>query len=237
MIPREPLRVAIVDYGLGNLFSVKHACEHVGLDATVTGDRAAILSADAVLLPGVGAFGDAIECLNKLDLVEPLRDLAQSDTPLIGICLGLQLLMTESHEFGRHRGLDIVPGEVARFENPRGPRGPLKVPQIGWSQVRRPSTRPGGADPWHGTPMAGQRDGEYQYFVHSFYVKPADAAAVLCTSRYGDVEYCSAVRKGNVFAFQFHPERSGPAGLRVYETVASTVRKSKSAMEGRRYAA
>ena len=114
-------RVAIVDYSLGNLFSILHACSEVGLDAFITADRHEVLAADATILPGVGAFGDAMEHLRRLDLVEPLRDLAAADRPLVGICLGQQLLMSESYEFGRHKGLGIFEGPVVRFEAPRAP--------------------------------------------------------------------------------------------------------------------
>src|ERR1700737_400717 len=119
MLSRTPT-IAIVDYSLGNLFSVQNACERVGLRAVVTSDKEEVLAAEAVILPGVGAFGDAMDNLRRLDLVSPLRDLAERDTPLIGICLGQQLLMTESHEFGRHRGLGVFEGQVIRFDQPRG---------------------------------------------------------------------------------------------------------------------
>ena len=175
-------QLAIVDLGLGNLFSVKHACEHVGIRALITAEKRHILSADAVILPGVGAFGDAMNSLHRLDLVEPLKDLAASAKPLIGICLGLQLLMTESQEFGLHKGLSIVDGPVVRFEKPHGPRGPLKVPQIGWNRIFRPNplqAQEGSSadrqDPWIGTPLHDLRDGTYMYFVHSFYAVPAES--------------------------------------------------------------
>lgn len=209
-----PPQVAIVDYQLGNLYSVQHACRHVGLEARITSQRESILAADAVILPGVGAFGDAMACLRRLDLVGPLREAAAGGKPLLGVCLGLQLLMSESEEFGRHRGLDILAGRVRRFDQPRGPRGVLKVPHVGWERVCRPA----GADTlWQGTVLEGQRDGECMYFVHSYYVEPDDPAAALCESHYGDVRFCSAVRRDNVVAFQFHPEKSGPQGLRIYD--------------------
>jgi glutamine amidotransferase len=220
------LQVAIVDFGMGNLFSAKHACEHVGMQALITSEKSHILSADAVILPGVGAFGDAMNSLHKLDLVEPLKDLAASGKPVVGICLGLQLLMTESHEFGLHKGLGIVKGPVVRFENPYGPRGPLKVPHIGWNGIFRPGHLQNNGkfitdteDPWNGTPLHGLREGTYMYFVHSFYAIPENPGVTLSTSKYGNLEFCSSLRYGNVFAFQFHPERSGPDGLRIYERI------------------
>jgi len=218
-------RVAIVDYSLGNLFSVKHACEKVGLDAFISADKREILTADAVILPGVGAFGDAMECLRQRDLIRPLQDIAQSGKPLIGICLGQQLLMTESFEFGRHRGLNIFEGPVVRFDNPIGPNGPLKVPQVGWNRIYRPDylKQQTVGDCWHNSPLEGLRDGEYMYFVHSFYARPVDPSVVLAVTRYGHIEFCSSLRKGNVMAFQFHPERSGPLGIQIYRNLARLI--------------
>ena len=225
---RDPLskdrQVAIVDYGLGNLFSVKRACEQVGLRVFISGSARELFRADAVILPGVGAFGDAMEALNRTRLIGPLKDIASSGKPLIGICLGLQLLMTESFEFGRHRGLGILDGRVVRFNNPQGPNGLLKVPQVGWNRLIRPEGRP---DAWNETPLADIHDGEFVYFVHSFYAKPDDQDALLAWSLYGDVKFCAAVRKNNVVAFQFHPERSGPAGLRIYRNIARLIEMRK----------
>ena len=213
--------VAIIDYGMGNLFSVQQACRHAGLSVGITSSARAIREADAVILPGVGAFGDAMATLARLGLVEILREAAASGKPLAGICLGMQLLMTESYEFGRHQGLGLIEGEVVRFEHPGSGSSMLKVPQIGWNRLSRPE---GGS--WDGSVLEGLRDGEWMYFVHSFYVKPADARVVLATSRYGDIEFCSSLRCGNLVACQFHPERSGPAGLRVYHNLAALVRRS-----------
>lgn len=222
--PQRPSTIAIIDYGLGNLFSVEQACRHAGAQCYITSAHREILAADAALLPGVGAFGDAVHALSLRDLIGPLRDLAASGTPLIGICLGMQLLMTESCEFGKHRGLDIIRGEVVQFSQPRGPRGRLKVPQVGWAQVNRPPRR-AGRDPWQQTPLDGQSDGPYMYFVHSYFVRPEDPAVVLSTSQYGGIQYCSAIHQKNVWAFQFHPERSGPEGLRIYQQIVSLIQQ------------
>jgi glutamine amidotransferase len=223
MAPRRP-KVAIVDYSLGNLFSVKHACEHVGLDGVITACKEDVLAADAVILPGVGAFGDAMDNLRRLDLIRPLRDLAQSGKLLVGICLGQQLLMTESFEFGRHRGLDIFPGQVVRFADPRGPQGNLKVPQVGWNRIHRPA-KAGHSDPWAGSPLEGIADGESMYFVHSFYVQPADPSVILSTTRYGHIDFCSGLRRNNIISFQYHPERSGVQGMRIYQNLAALIRQ------------
>jgi glutamine amidotransferase len=191
------------------------------------------MAADAVVLPGVGAFGDAMETLAKLDLVSVLRDIAASPKPLIGICLGMQLLMTESYEFGRHRGLGIIEGEVVRLEaSADGPKV-LKVPQIGWNRIYPVGLdhhRDGsGTDhaTWKSPLLQGLPAGEYMYFVHSFYPKPANASVVMSNTRYGPTEFCSSLRFGSVFACQFHPERSGPAGLRVYRNLAQLITSPK----------
>ncbi|HPF98920.1 MAG TPA: imidazole glycerol phosphate synthase subunit HisH [Kiritimatiellia bacterium] len=213
-------RVAIVDYGLGNLFSVKHACGHVGLAAEITSDRKEIMGADAVILPGVGAYGDAMDALRRLDLVQPLRDLAGEGRPLVGICLGMQLVMSGSDEFGWHEGLGLVRGQVVRFEHPEEKGRELKVPQVGWNHIRR--TGPA----WEGTLLDGLSDGVNMYFVHSFHVKPEEDVAV-CLSRYGQIEFCSGLRKDGVWAFQFHPERSGAEGLKIYRNLARWLSERK----------
>lgn len=232
------IRVAIVDYGLGNLFSVNHACEYAGMQATITSSRQEISAADVVILPGVGAFGDAMASLNRLDLVGPLREIAASGKPLVGICLGLQLLMEESCEFGRHRGLGIVAGMVVRFDRPVGESGSLKVPQVGWNRIYRKGDaetcgEAGGTsvEVWSDSWLAEVHDGEYMYFVHSFYARPEDPSKILAVSRYGNIEFCSALRYGNVFATQFHPERSGPQGLRIYRNIASLLRQRITTQE------
>jgi glutamine amidotransferase len=161
--------------------------------------------------------------LHRLDLVEVLRDIASSNKPLIGICLGIQLLMSESCEFGVHKGLGIIEGSVVRFENPREQNRVLKVPQVQWNRIFHPNNRRQAGDPWRDTPLAGLAEGQFMYFVHSFYVKPNDPSVTLSVSRYGDVEFCSALCRRNVFACQFHPERSGSAGLQVYHNMASAV--------------
>ncbi|KGM44400.1 hypothetical protein JY97_00940 [Alkalispirochaeta odontotermitis] len=209
--------VAILDHGLGNLFSVRQACSVVGLDAVITSDKAQIQNADAVILPGVGAFGQAMHTLHRLDLVNVLRDLADSGQPLIGICLGLQLLMSESYEFGCHKGLDIIQGSVRRFDGPKTGERMLKVPHTGWNRIHLS----GSVDSWSGTLLEGIAPEAYMYFVHSYIVEPEDQDVILGRSRYGDIDFCSAVQQKNVCAFQFHPERSGPGGIHMYQNLAA----------------
>ncbi len=209
---------AIVDYGMGNLYSVQLACASVGLEAEITSDPAKVAAARGVILPGVGAFGTAMDVLNRSGLGEALLGAVRSGKPVFGICLGLQLLMGESFEFGRHRGLGVIDGSVVRFESPLGRFGVLKVPQVGWEQVQ-----PASPDAWDRSLLSGVPTGTFMYFVHSYHVVVADPALVVATSQYGHIKYCSALRRGNVFACQFHPERSGPTGLRVYRNFADAL--------------
>jgi len=217
-------QVAIIDYGMGNLFSVKHACETVGLTALITRRARDLSSASAVILPGVGAFGEAMKTLTRLDLVSPLREIADSPTPLVGICLGMQLLMTESHEFGRYRGLNIIEGEVLRLRSDS-----VKVPQVGWNQIHPPREEPDHHDrkrtSWEGTFLEGLADGDFMYFVHSYYCKPSETGPVLSTTRYGGNEFCSSLAQKNVFACQFHPERSGLRGVQLYRNIAQIINR------------
>lgn len=232
-------QVAIVDFGLGNLFSVQQACGHVGLRAGVTSAKEEILGADAVILPGVGAFGDAMGALRRLDLISPLRDIAASGVPMIGICLGMQLLMRESREFGRFEGLGIVDGAALPLGQPYEAFRGLKVPHVGWNRIhpfRQDADPSRGRAPergrWEGSPLAGLAEGEFMYFVHSFCARPDDSAVVLSVTRYGDVEFCSSLQRGNVVAFQFHPERSGLSGLKLYRNLAALIERSREARDG-----
>ncbi len=192
----------MVDYDRGNLRSVQKALEHVGAQAVVTRDAKAIARADKLVLPGVGAFADCMDNLKRFDLVEPIMDFLATGRPFLGICLGLQLLFTESEEFGVSRGLDVIPGRVVRF-----PRG-LKVPHMGWNTV----------EIWKDDCplLKGVKDGDYFYFVHSYYVVPFDLSVVSTSTTYG-VEYTSMVWKENIFATQFHPEKSQRLGLKILE--------------------
>lgn len=219
--------VAIVDYGLGNLFSIQQACRTAGLTAVITGDRCAIEQAEAVILPGMGAFGDAMATLQRLDLVEVLRDTAASGKPLLGICLGVQLLMSVGHEFGRHAGLDVIPGEVVPLAAvaPSGRR--LKIPQVGWNRIHPPSGA--STERWAGTPLDGIPAGQFMYFVHSYVVVPQDPSVILSTTTYGGTQFCSSLRSANVFACQFHPERSGHRGLDVYRNLAKALHTGEPA--------
>lgn len=212
-------RVAIIDYGMGNLFSVKRACERVGLTPLVSSDKSEIIDVDALILPGVGAFGNAMANLKKLDLIGPILDFIASGRPFMGICLGMQLLMSESREFGTHKGLDIIKGSVVRFEVSENGGLRNKVPQVNWNRIFVPD----GEAAWNNPNLKNISNGEFMYFVHSYYAIPEEKEVVLSVSDYGGVRYCSAVCRQNVFATQFHPEKSAGRGLEIYRNWASAI--------------
>jgi glutamine amidotransferase len=196
--------IAIVDYDMGNLRSVQKGFEKVGASATITRDPSVIATASKLVLPGVGAFGVCMEKLESYRLIEPIKEFIASGKPFLGICLGLQLLFEESDEFGSKKGLSILKGKVLRF-----PASGLKVPHMGWNSVELQKKS---------RLMEGIDDGSYFYFVHSYYVEPVNSVT-LGTTGYGET-FCSAVEMDNVFATQFHPEKSQKAGLMILENFA-----------------
>ena len=195
--------IAIVDYGVGNLFSLSSSLKALGLETEITGDAARLQAADRIILPGVGAFGDAKAKLDATGLVDILRAEAEKK-PFLGICLGMQLLFDKSVEYGEHQGLGFVPGQVADLRDDLTDKS-LKVPHMGWNSLQIVRDDP---------LFKYFNDGEYVYYVHSFYAKDC-AASTLGTSQYGNVAVTGAVRNGNVWGTQFHPEKSGDAGLRL----------------------
>jgi imidazole glycerol-phosphate synthase subunit HisH len=205
-------KIVIVDYGLGNLYSIAQACTHIGYTAEITRDQKLISNADYLILPGVGAFGIAMQYLTDAELVEPLKAYAASGRPLMGICLGMQLLFDESEEFGQHQGLGFIKGEVKRFPSVVNNKQ-LKVPNIGWIKICQPANKS-----WNNTPLAEIDPLEdYMYFVHSYYTSPAEKESVLSITNYNGFEYASSVMKDNIWGFQFHPEKSSEKGLTIYK--------------------
>jgi glutamine amidotransferase len=204
-------RVAVIDYGVGNLLSVRRGFEHCGAHVEVTGDHASILAAEFVVLPGVGAFGNAMAELGRLGLDHVVREVAARGIPLFGICLGMQLLMDESEEFGLTRGLGIIAGRVVPVPGLTRDGRTRKIPHIGWNGL----VPAGPAGGWSHSPLAGVTPGESAYFVHSFMAEPADPADRIADCLYGDVPIAAAVGHGCVFGCQFHPEKSGDVGLRI----------------------
>ncbi|EGF26766.1 imidazole glycerol phosphate synthase subunit HisH [Rhodopirellula baltica] len=198
--------ITIVDYQMGNLRSVQKAVERSGVEAEITSDASQIASAERLILPGVGAFGDAIGEIRRRDLEKPIKDFIASGKPFLGICLGLQMLFEQGFEGGTHEGLGVLGGDVVAFELP----AEFKVPHMGWNAV---DVKDAGAD-------LGIQSGTHFYFVHSYFVRPADPSVVALTCDYGG-EFCAAVRRGNLMATQFHPEKSQGDGLRLMQRFAT----------------
>jgi glutamine amidotransferase len=201
-------RLVIVDYGMANLRSVQKAFEKLGHSAQITGDPNLVGEADKLVLPGVGAFRDAIAKLNETGLAEPICDHIRAGKPFLGICLGLQLLFTKSYEEGEYAGLDLIPGEVVRFQTQPG----LKVPHMGWNQLRVKRRAPA---------LRDVGDGSSVYFVHSYYVVPKDAGVIAAETDY-PTPFTSAIWRDNIFATQFHPEKSQAIGLSILKGFAET---------------
>lgn len=199
--------IAIIDYDMGNVRSVSKAFERVGSEAIVTRDPSVIADASHIVLPGVGAFKDCMRNLEEYGLIAPIMKSIESGKPFLGICLGLQLLFEESDEFGVHKGLGVIKGRVVRFKDAPG----LKVPHMGWNEVKKAKDS---------ALLEGIKDGEYFYFVHSYYAVPSDRSVDLTTTGYG-TDFTSSVEAGNVMACQFHPEKSQKAGLRVLKNFSS----------------
>lgn len=198
--------IAIIDYQMGNLRSVQKGFERVGHAAAITSDPAIIAKASKLVLPGVGAFADAIAEIKRRELVEPIKEAIASGKPFLGICLGLQLLFDRSYEDGEHEGLGIIPGEVVRFDIP----DEYKVPHMGWNEVNFSRKAP---------IFDGIADGSHFYFVHSYHVVPKDKSVVDGQASYPD-PFCATIWRENLFATQFHPEKSQSDGLRVLRNFA-----------------
>ena len=198
--------IAVIDYGMGNLRSVQKAFEAVGANAVVTRKPSEILSASSVVLPGVGAFKDCMDNLRRFDLVDAVHKSIQSGKPFLGICLGLQLLFHQSEEFGQVPGLEILAGDVVGFTGKMPINGsPLKIPHMGWNTVRIKRTNP---------LFQSIPDESYFYFVHSYFVVPKQSDDIATTTQYG-VEFVSSIHRDNLYAFQFHPEKSQKLGLTI----------------------
>lgn len=203
-------KVVIIDYQLGNLYSVKQSCDSVGMNVVVSSNKEDILAADALILPGVGAFIQAMNNLKKLDLINVIKTKVNSGTPIFGICLGLQLLFTKSEEFGSGNGLNLISGIIKRFPSKINQRK-IKVPHISWNQIYKSNIN------FRNTPLLDLIDNEFMYFIHSYYVKPDNDNCILTNTNYDGFEFCSSVIKENIFATQFHPEKSADKGISIYK--------------------
>ena len=202
--------IAIIDYGMGNLRSVEKGFLKVGVDARVVTDPRSVNDAEAIVLPGVGAFRDCMRNLDQMKLIEPILKSVRNGKPYLGICLGLQMLFTESEEFGVYKGLDVLKGKVVRFQVD------LKVPHMGWNTVRLLKNPP---------IFDGIKDESYFYFVHSYYVAPDDQGIIAGTTDY-EITFTSMVRKDNIIATQFHPEKSQETGLKILKNFGEFVKRA-----------
>lgn len=203
--------VAVIDYGMGNLLSVRRGLEHCGAVVNVTADPEVILAAPRVVLPGVGAFADGMAELNRSGLDTVVREVAERGTPLLGICLGMQMLLDASQEFGATKGLGLIPGEVVAVPLMGSDGRAQKIPHIGWNALVLPE----GHESWEGSLLQDVKVGEAVYFVHSFMASPTNPSHRIADCLYGGVAVSAAIARDNVAGCQFHPEKSGDVGLKV----------------------
>jgi glutamine amidotransferase len=201
--------IAVIDYGMGNLRSVQKGFERSGAPAATTRDPGIIAAASGIVLPGVGAFNACMQNLARYELIEPIKESVRRKKPFLGICLGFQLLFSESEEFGPEKGLDLFPGKVVGFRPDSG----LKVPHMGWNRIQKKKDTPF---------LEGVPNGEYLYFVHSYFVRPQDESLTATTTPYG-VSFASSISTDYLFACQFHPEKSQELGLRILANFARFV--------------
>jgi imidazole glycerol-phosphate synthase subunit HisH len=206
-------KIAIIDYGLSNLYSISKALKRFTDHAFITDELSELESADAAVLPGVGAFAEGMKGLKKRGLIDSIKEFANSGKPVLGICLGAQLLLSKGYEFGTYDGLDIIPGEVVEFPKLKN----AKIPQIGWNEIYA------GENKWEETVLDTTHQNAKMYFVHSYVLKPQNDKNVLTLSEYGGYEFCSTVRAGNVYGCQYHPEKSGEEGLNFIENFVHNI--------------
>lgn len=210
-------KVSIIDYQMGNLFSVRQACLQAGLNPIITSDPNEIMNSDGVILPGVGAFGDAMQQLKSLNLIDSIKNFIETRKPFFGICLGLQLLLSKSEEFGQYEGLNIIRGEVLKLRITSDEANVIKIPEVGWNQIE------GNEEKWNSSPLSEINQGEFMYFVHSFYVQPEKNNIILSETNYEGFRFCSSIKNENIFAVQFHPEKSALNGISIYKQWAASI--------------
>ena len=206
--------VAIIDYKMGNLFSISQACIKSGLNPIITSNPSEILSSDGIILPGVGAFGQAMTNLLDLNLITPIRKFIESDKPFMGICLGFQLLFDFSDEFGKTKGLEIFRGGIKKIPKTSYDNTKRKVPIIGWNRIYSFNKN----SSWDNSYLCNVDNNEFMYFVHSYYVDLVDLNILLSYSEHDHFQYCSSIQSGNIFGSQFHPEKSAQQGLSIYKS-------------------
>ena len=202
------MKVAVIDYGIGNVKSMCNALAHVGINVELTNNKKNILIADAVILPGVGAFAHGINYLNKYSLIPTIKEYVSTGKLFMGVCLGMQLLLEESEEFGTNQGLGLIKGKVIKL--PIADGNLVKLPHVSWNEINEPYKQR-----WDKTLLADTPLNSNMYFVHSYVAAPTYESDILATCNYGGVNFCAAVQKDNIYGFQFHPEKSGSLGLKI----------------------
>ena len=209
-MPGKRKKITIVDYDMGNLFNVVRTFEALDCNVSVSNNYNEILQADKLLLPGVGAFEDGMKDLKNSNLDNAIKEFSVRERPLMGICLGMQLLMSDSEENGRHNGLNLIEGNVFRFKEPNEKSVNYKIPQIGWNKLLEIKS-----NKWNDSILKGIENNVYMYFLHSYYVSPKDQKVILSETSYGQNTFCSVFQKNQIIGCQFHPERSGEIGLKI----------------------
>ena len=218
----QKLDVAIIDYKISNMFSVMSACNFFGLNVDIVNGREQILNARAAILPGVGTFSAGMYHLKELQLEEVISEFISSGKPFMGICLGMQLLMSDSEEFGYHKGLDLIKGSVKKLPLMNEKSEKIRIPNIGWEKIS--IKKQGDDNIWPKSAVKDIPDDELMYFVHSFFVTPTDTQIVTTETNYEGFKFCSSIAFQNIFASQFHPEKSGKVGLTIFRNFSEAVR-------------
>lgn len=217
---KKNIKITIIDYDNGNLESVYRACDYVGMIPKISSNQSEIDKSDAIILPGVGAFGDAMKSLKERNLIDPIYNFIKTGKIVVGICLGMQLFLNKSEESNEENGLGLIEGECFHFSK-FFKNTDNKVPQIQWNTIYSENKIKFNKT----SPFSSIQQNEFMFFVHSFFVKTKNKNDILSLSKYGDIEYCSAIQKDNIIGMQFHPEKSGPRGIEIYENIKNIIIK------------